>query len=46
MYQLSKLKRWLVQNFLCVHDYRWKEYGIEHATFATCRKCGKFTDKT
>ena len=45
MYQIYKFKIWFIQTFLCVHDYRSRESGIEHAIFATCKKCGKFTNK-
>lgn len=46
MYLLYKLKIWFIQTFTCIHEWSWREYGIECRHFATCKKCGKFTDKT
>lgn len=46
MYQAYKLFMWIKRTFFCIHEWTWKEYGIGHESFATCKKCGKFTKNT
>lgn len=45
MYQLSKIKKWFIKTFLCVHDFWFKDLGYYKIDFYYCKKCGKVTKR-
>lgn len=42
MYYLHLIKQWFIQRFMCIHDWRKFEVGIEYKSVRECGKCNKF----
>lgn len=41
MFYIYKVMLWFKQTFLCIHDYKYREYD-GYNTYGQCSKCGKF----